>query len=237
MPGATSGRCFRNGIDTSSHARKCGNTCSDVVDVPLLCSESSQLYCLLTARKRSLRRHGVASAGNKRWSLYGAPWLQPVAISGKSDRRGSRKNKPKPLPWVATGCPQKYMVRRASTVRVRQRALAKAPQKRGFHLLRSLESVQCARVRNTFWNTQTIKGAILSSCLATSGPIGDLLNRTSPTRGSLQSPLTDIEPPTTPILFSTAGRLSLEPGQPQAEAEANQRIRLRQRSCSLRESL
>jgi hypothetical protein len=32
------------------------------------------------------------------WSLYGAPRLQPVAISGKSDARGSGENKPKPLP-------------------------------------------------------------------------------------------------------------------------------------------
>src|SRR6266699_5754981 len=43
------------------------------------------------------------------WSLYGAPWLQQVAVSGKSIRRESGENKPK-------------MVRRGSTVRVRQRA-------------------------------------------------------------------------------------------------------------------
>src|SRR6266550_4354997 len=60
------------------------------------------------------------------WSLYGAPWLQLVAISGKSDGRGRAENKPKPLPFVATGCREKYMVRRGSTVRVRQGALQKA---------------------------------------------------------------------------------------------------------------
>src|SRR6266550_6807732 len=56
------------------------------------------------------------------WSLYGAPWLQLVAINGKSDGRERAENKPKPLPSVATGCREKYMVRRGSTVRVRQRA-------------------------------------------------------------------------------------------------------------------
>jgi hypothetical protein len=54
---------------------------------------------------------------------YGAPWLQRVAINGKSDGRGSAENKPKPLP---PGCDhEEYMVRRGPTVRVRQRALQK----------------------------------------------------------------------------------------------------------------
>ena len=52
--------------------------------------------------------------------------LQPVAISGKSDWRRSRENKPKPLPAVVTGCLRALMVRRGSTVRVRQRALQSA---------------------------------------------------------------------------------------------------------------
>src|SRR5439155_19781845 len=46
----------------------------------------------------------VARADNEGWSLYGAPWLQPVAISGKGARADSAENKPKLLPWVATGC-------------------------------------------------------------------------------------------------------------------------------------
>ena len=37
--------------------------------------------------------------GNEKWSPYGAPWLQPVAISGKSSGRKNRRNKPEPLPW------------------------------------------------------------------------------------------------------------------------------------------
>ena len=37
-------------------------------------------------------------------SLYGAPWLQPVAINGKSTEARNGKNKAKPLPWVATSC-------------------------------------------------------------------------------------------------------------------------------------
>src|ERR671936_389624 len=61
------------------------------------------------------RRRAVALSGNKVWSLYGAPWLQPVAIGGKSRSLRNGRNKRKPLPWVA-------MVRRGSTVRVRQRA-------------------------------------------------------------------------------------------------------------------
>jgi hypothetical protein len=55
---------------------------------------------------------------------YGAPWLQPVAINRK---RTTPKDgyKPTPLPSVATHCLRCSMVRRGSTVRVRQRALQK----------------------------------------------------------------------------------------------------------------
>jgi hypothetical protein len=34
----------------------------------------------------------VSSFGNKLWSLYGAPWLQPVAIGRKSLSRGNGSN-------------------------------------------------------------------------------------------------------------------------------------------------
>jgi hypothetical protein len=44
----------------------------------------------------------VATAGNRGWSLYGAPWLQPVAISGKRVGAENGRNKRKPLPSVAT---------------------------------------------------------------------------------------------------------------------------------------
>jgi hypothetical protein len=49
----------------------------------------------------------------KGWSLYGVPWLQPVANGGKSPRRENRKIKRKLLPWVATGCRLERMVRNA----------------------------------------------------------------------------------------------------------------------------
>jgi hypothetical protein len=68
-----------------------------------------------------------STSAERGWSLYGAPWLQPVAISGKSTGTRNRENKRHPLPPAATGCVGKYMVRRGSTVRVRQRALCKSP--------------------------------------------------------------------------------------------------------------
>jgi hypothetical protein len=45
-----------------------------------------------------------------------------VATGGKCDGREHGSNERKPLPWVATGCREDHMVRRRSTVRVRQRA-------------------------------------------------------------------------------------------------------------------
>ena len=71
---------------------------------------------------RLFERGTVRHTHSRGRSLYGAPWLQPVAIVGKSTTRGSRRNKPKPLPSFATGCAREYMVRRGSTVRVRKRA-------------------------------------------------------------------------------------------------------------------
>src|ERR687887_2204755 len=64
----------------------------------------------------------VVTTGNKGWSLYGAPWFQPVAIGGKSRSLRHCRNKRKPLPCVATACRSERMVKRGSTVRVRQRA-------------------------------------------------------------------------------------------------------------------
>jgi hypothetical protein len=62
------------------------------------------------------------------WSVYGALRAQPVATGGKSEDPGNGGNKPKPLPPVATSCRRTLMVRRGSTVRVRQRACTKALQ-------------------------------------------------------------------------------------------------------------
>ena len=79
----------------------------------------------------------VAWFVNEGWSLYGAPWLQPVATGRKPLRRGSGRDKRKPLPWVATSCRSQRMVRRGSTVRVRQRALQK-PSKSQLFLSKEL---------------------------------------------------------------------------------------------------
>src|SRR6266511_3542925 len=65
------------------------------------------------------------------WSVYGAERSQPVATGGRWDDLESGSDTRKPLPWVATSCPDPKMVRRGSTVRVRQRALQK-PRSRGF---------------------------------------------------------------------------------------------------------
>ncbi len=64
----------------------------------------------------------VALADYKGWSLCGAPWLQPVATGSKRDGAENGSLKRKPLPSVATSCLSRSMVRRGSTVRVRQRA-------------------------------------------------------------------------------------------------------------------
>src|SRR5437660_1000150 len=45
---------------------------------------------------------GCAARGG--WSLCGAPWLQQVAITGKTARAGNRRNRRQPLRPVATGC-------------------------------------------------------------------------------------------------------------------------------------
>ena len=49
-----------------------------------------------------------------------------MAIGGESESRGNGSNKPNPLPSLAVSCAHNEMVRRGSTVRVRQRALEKA---------------------------------------------------------------------------------------------------------------
>ena len=49
-------------------------------------------------------RSEFASTDDKRWSLYGAPWLQPVASNGKFPGRSNRKSKRNPLPPAAIGC-------------------------------------------------------------------------------------------------------------------------------------
>ena len=72
----------------------------------------------------------VASFDNKGWSLHGAPWFQPVAISRKSDARENRRIKPNRCCELR---PVAAMVRRGSTVRVRKRALQKRRTERLRH--------------------------------------------------------------------------------------------------------
>jgi hypothetical protein len=68
-----------------------------------------------------------------------------MATGRKWDDLESGSDTRKPLPWVATGCRKRHMVRRGSTVRVRQRALQK-PRKSGLFLSSQLaESPACGR--------------------------------------------------------------------------------------------
>ena len=93
-----------------------------------------------------------------------------MANGGKGFRAQDAKSRistRKPSPPFATVCCQGNMVRRGSTVRVRQRALGKGPQARAFCFLTSLHFSQYAQVWNRFWNSQTQDGPILSSGLAT----------------------------------------------------------------------
>ena len=57
---------------------------------------------------------------------------QPVA---NAQTLRTAKNKPKPLPPVATSCRSERMIRRGSTVRVRQRAWENPLETAGFLLL------------------------------------------------------------------------------------------------------
>jgi hypothetical protein len=76
-------------------------------------------------------------------------WSRAVATSGnrgKWDGPENGQNSPKPLPWVATSCDRAWMVRRGSTVRVRQRALQKAAQIGAISLSKQLAQVPvCGR--------------------------------------------------------------------------------------------
>jgi hypothetical protein len=96
-------------------------------------------------------------------------WNRGGAIGGKGSAHRTSKNGlnyAKPLPPAATGCRLDRMVRRGSPVRVRKRALMKAPHTRGFCFPDALHFVQCARVWNRFWNNQTKGTSILLSSQA-----------------------------------------------------------------------
>jgi hypothetical protein len=59
------------------------------------------------------------------WSIYGAKRAQPVATGGKWEDAENGSNKPIGNRWQPTATVPERMVRRGSTVRVRQRALQK----------------------------------------------------------------------------------------------------------------
>src|SRR5215218_11093566 len=46
----------------------------------------------------------ITRSENEGWSGYGAERSQPVATGGKCNAVETRRNRPKPLPWVATSC-------------------------------------------------------------------------------------------------------------------------------------
>jgi hypothetical protein len=77
------------------------------------------------------------------WSVYGAERSQPVATGGRWDDLESGSDTRKPLPWVATSCPDPKMVRRGSTVRVRQRALQNPRKSPGLCSGRLADSAAC----------------------------------------------------------------------------------------------
>jgi hypothetical protein len=86
---------------------------------------------------------GVAYVDNCGWSLYGAQWLQPVAISRKCNSAKNGRNKPKPLPCglrpVAFG-----MVRRGLRFES-GRGLSKAPRVSAFVVQKDVERRASAR--------------------------------------------------------------------------------------------
>jgi hypothetical protein len=91
-------------------------------DDSALCSPLRHLRTSGGVVPTSPPQRAVAKDDNRGWSLYGVQRPQPVATGSKSHGRANRGRKAKPLPSVATSCLSRSMVRRGSTVRVRQSA-------------------------------------------------------------------------------------------------------------------
>lgn len=86
---------------------------------------SSPLRISAPARAFTSCAHSVGDArqlSRRAWSSYGAKGSQTAVTSGKCSSPDNGRNTPKPLPPVATSRRRKRMVRRGSTVRVRERA-------------------------------------------------------------------------------------------------------------------
>jgi hypothetical protein len=112
-------------------------------------------------------------------------WSLAVATSGNRwqwDRAKIRRITRKPLPWVATGCRSERMVRRGSTVRVRQRASTQALQMGLWCCL--FWRVMRARVRDgyTFPGLAGIRGKRDVGCRLATHLVGELKLRA---RGNL----------------------------------------------------
>jgi hypothetical protein len=73
----------------------------------------------------------VVRTDNAGWSLYGAQRSQPVATGGKWDGPSNGSDKRKPLPWVATSCLSRSMVRRGSTSCLPQGSAIRSRRSRG----------------------------------------------------------------------------------------------------------
>jgi hypothetical protein len=70
--------------------------------------------------------HGDRRSTAKGWSIYGAKRAQPLGTGGKWDTPKNRSNRPTRNRWQPTATGSQRMVRRGSTVRVRQEGSAKA---------------------------------------------------------------------------------------------------------------
>src|SRR5438132_10774051 len=68
-------------------------------------------------------RLSPSGIGPQGWSIYGAQRAQPVATGGKWPTPENGSNRPIGNRWQPTATVSQRMVRRGSTVRVRQRAL------------------------------------------------------------------------------------------------------------------
>ena len=78
--------------------------------------------------------------------------MQPVATGGKWNGPKNGSDKRKPLPWVATSCLSRSMVRRGSTVRVRQRALQSPRESRLFLSNQPARAPVCGRYGAVLWS-------------------------------------------------------------------------------------
>jgi hypothetical protein len=136
-------------------------------------------------------RDVVALTDYTGWSLYGAERSQPVATGGKWDGRENGSDLRKPLLWVATSCRRDRMVRRGSTVRVRQRALQKSnhqsgdARRTGFMSTTGVPSI--ASSGRTFNSRPTISSTVTGCNPSGFGRSGDRVAKT-PVSGTLVSP-------------------------------------------------